>query len=134
MNNRPYQVLIADADADARKRLLQHLETGKFVCADTGDYHEALELLKQFRFEALVIDLELKGESGMRLALEQIRREEPPLVYFSFPQVDLRVGRELLKRDVDEVLYKPIDPVLLQSKLDNALKSRRALAPQSAGS
>lgn len=104
------KVMIADADEDARKDLMEVLaqEQEIQVVGATGDGNQVIPLLRESGAEVLVMDLVLYGMDGLEL-LRQINAQEARkpgiLVYSSF--VTGGVAAKTAELGADYFLAKP---------------------------
>jgi chemosensory pili system protein ChpA (sensor histidine kinase/response regulator) len=104
-------VLLVDDSLSVRKVLARRLGRLGLVVTTAQDGEEALELLREERFDALVTDLEMPRMHGYQL-IETVRRRpetrELPVVV-----ITTRAGREhgdLARRlGADRYLTKPVD-------------------------
>ena len=123
-------ILIIDAEKAARKELELVLAKEEFQVFASGDYDAALSILGREEIAVLIADLQLHGGNGWKVALEQMN-EHPAMVVFATSQnVDLKLGRAMIKRGVREILYKPYSAQMLAKKINFAMRTRggRAVA------
>ena len=67
-------VLIVEDELDLRQTIAESLESEGFAAAQAVDAADALERLKGFAYDALVVDLRLPDADGMRVLEEAIAR------------------------------------------------------------
>ena len=74
------EVLVVDDHTIFRSGLRRLLgdETDMRVCEEAGNAADAMQLLRQASFDAVILDINLKGRSGLDL-LKSLRREWPAL-------------------------------------------------------
>ena len=92
------RILIAD-DHDILRAGLKHIlhDTGDIVIAgEACDGHQALDLVRNGQWDALVLDLSMPGKSGIEL-IKQIKGEFPrlPILILSMHKEDLYAVRAL---------------------------------------
>jgi len=130
-------ILVVEDDAPIARLIQMHLEASglRVQCCGNGD--DAIGLLQQGGFRAVVLDRMLPGSGGMRV-LRFIRRnpEEmlPVLMVTALGQTADRV--QGLNEGADDYLAKPFEPEELIARLQALLRrsSARAEAQLSHGS
>jgi chemosensory pili system protein ChpA (sensor histidine kinase/response regulator) len=123
-------VLLVDDSLSVRKVLARRLGRLGLQVTTAQDGEEALELLREERFDALVTDLEMPRMNGYQL-IETVRRRpetrELPVVV-----ITTRAGREhgdLARRlGADRYLTKPVDHETLAALLGELTGGDRAPA------
>ncbi len=126
------RVLICD-DHDRIRGVIAALLTDEgYDVAETSTVVEALEELARTPHDAIVLDLHLRGESGL-LLIERVRADaalaSTPIVLLSgdFESAD---PREAARYGVEAVLPKPFDPELLSETMSRVLGARAPEAPR----
>jgi NtrC-family two-component system response regulator AlgB len=118
-------VLLIDDDASLRKTIRITLETMGHRVAEARDSAQALELLRQSRFEAALLDLRLGRERGLDL-LPELLRQAPGLsvvVITAFATIETAV--EAMRRGASDYLPKPFKPDQLRVALERLAQLRR---------
>src|SRR6185295_18901506 len=100
-------VLIVEDDPDLRQILCDSLEASGFVAAQAPDAADALERLKAFAYDGLVVDLNLPDGNGMEVLQEATERypEIRAVVITGFGGVPEAVTA--MKHGAIEFLIKP---------------------------
>lgn len=122
-------VLIVDDDARLRDLLCRYLGKQGFVCVAAPGAPEARDILTALRFDLLVVDVMMPGESGLALTESLPLSERPPILLLT-----ARTGPEDriagFEAGADDYLAKPFEPrelVLrlraIQRRQDNAGRS-----------
>lgn len=121
-------LLLVDDDESNRDMLSRQLErTGCTVtCAEDGT--DALRLLQDTHFDAVLLDIVMPDLDGLGV-LEQIRSQpdpasKPPVIMISALD-EMDSVRRCLELGAEDYLLKPFDPVLLRSRLTAALERSR---------
>ena len=84
--------------------------------ADTGE--EALKLLGNFRFDAVIIDLGLPGMDGMTL-LKEVKKIYPEIMVIMLTgQGNVQLAVEAIKAGADDFLQKPFPQEALRARVD----------------
>lgn len=114
------RILIVDDERPARERLrrMLALESGIEAIGEAGDAHEAMDCLSSFRPDALLLDIEMPGLSGIDLAAS-LPSPAPHVVFVTAH--DAYALRAFDAGAVDYLL-KPCD----QQRLRRALERLRA--------
>ncbi len=121
------RVLVADDNRVNRLLLCRSLELMGHEVLSVGDGHGALALLRQQRFELLLLDLAMPGLDGFGLLAlrhaDASLREVPVIVTSALGGV-APVAR-CIELGVDDFLHKPVDPWLLRARVDASLERHR---------
>ena len=75
MNKSRYHILVVDDDNRIRELVKQYLEEKNFLVTTAKDVIDAKEKLKIIKFDILVLDIMLPGESGLSLTKEVKKME-----------------------------------------------------------
>ena len=67
-------VLVVEDDVDLRQTIVESLENAGFAAAQSVDAADALERLKAYAYDALVVDLRLPDADGMVVLDEALSR------------------------------------------------------------
>lgn len=122
------RVLVVDDEAPIRAIVCGFLEREGMVLAEAGDGPEAVEQVRAFVPDVVVLDIMLPGFDGLEV-LRRIRSFADPLVIFltaRTEEVDRIVG---LKVGGDDYLAKPFSPGELVARVEALLRRRRSVEP-----
>lgn len=103
-------VLVVDSRRMAREHLCTLLDAEGHRCETTADVHHALELCQGLRFDCLILQMHLEGQSGLRFAqvFHLAWRPHAVIGLSGFPSRDFSVA---LKSGVlAGFLQKPVEP------------------------
>jgi DNA-binding response OmpR family regulator len=129
----PARVLVVDDEPPIRAVVRGFLEREGMVVAEAADGPDAVEQVRAFAPDVVVLDIMLPGFDGLE-ALLRIRAFADPLVIFltaRTEEVDRIVG---LKLGGDDYLTKPFSPAELVARVESLLRRRRsAPTPERAG-
>lgn len=118
-------VLIVDDELHARKLLATMLGEGGVRCKTAACAEEALKILAAEPLDAMLVDLQMPGMSGMELLIN-LRPLYPALAFLMVTGVDdIRVGIEAMKNGADDYLVKPLQLEAVIASLERALKKKR---------
>jgi len=119
------QVLIVDDEISFCKVLAVMLEQGAIPSKSASGGEEALRLLANEPFDAVIADLQMMGMSGMEL-LAQIRHQYPHVAFLMVTGVDdVRVGIQAMHRGADDYLVKPLQLDAALVSLERAVQRKR---------
>ncbi len=118
------KVLVVDDDSRLRALLKKFLSANKFLVTDAKCADEASKYLADDKYDLIVLDVMMPGESGIELA-EKIRSKKhlnldtPILMLTALNSVDDRVNG--LQSGADDYLAKPFDPRELLLRIEKIL-------------
>ncbi len=106
MNNK---ILVIDDDNRLRGLLCKYLEGEGFVVSTAQDAKVARQSLAHSKFDLLIVDLMMPGESGLEL-IEDLRQdfEAPILILTALGETEDRIRG--LEKGADDYMTKPFDP------------------------
>jgi FixJ family two-component response regulator len=114
-------IAVIDDDHAMREALVDLLEVYDFQCASFDSARSFMEVHETTRFDAVITDLNLQGESGLELQ-QRIRSIDPDLpVILISAQSDPLIRSEALRSGVLAFLLKPVDDQVLHRHLISAL-------------
>jgi len=119
------KVLIIDDELNIRESLKKYLSLEKIDSETAADGIEAQKLLREDRFDAVVLDLRLPGMSGQEI-LQWIQAEgirSPVIMISAHGEIPDAVAA--LKSGAADYLTKPFDPAELVHRLSILVSSRK---------
>lgn len=128
-------VLMVDDEPQVRDLAGRALTGQGFRCDTAGDGAEALRLVEQTRYSAIVTDLRMPVRHGFALCDDVLGMRDPPPIMVCTALCDSRLVRDLMSRGVHEVVNKPVNYDVLamkvRSMIDHHSSNRlRVGAPQ----
>jgi CheY-like chemotaxis protein len=118
----PRRILLADDDATVRLGVAELLgEMGvEALHAESG--LEALEIVRRYPLNAVLLDLQMPGCSGLEAlsVILRVRHDLPCLVYSGSLTAELE--RVAMESGAFAVLRKPVQPSLLRLQISRALR------------
>jgi adenylate cyclase len=123
----PGTILIADDNRVNQLLLGRGLEHDGHTVVFAAHGGEALDLLRQRRFDLLLLDVLMPALDGYGV-LEEIQRDPhlrdiPVIVTSSLDELDSVV--KCLQRGAEDYLTKPVNPVLLNARINASLEKKR---------
>ena len=107
----PKRVLVVDDDAEIRHMLTTVLQQHELVADSAGDGSEAADLLRQFQYAVVLVDLMMPGVDGFTL-LDLMAGGEvlsPPVVLV-ITAADRATLERLDAQRIHGIIRKPFDP------------------------
>jgi putative nucleotidyltransferase with HDIG domain len=119
------RVLIVDDEAASRKMLATMLAQENISCQTAAGAEEALQILEEQPFDAVIADLQMPKVSGMQL-LAEVRQRYPELAFLIGTGVDdVRVGVRAMREGADDYLVKPFESEIVMACLERAFQKKR---------
>ncbi len=124
---RPH-ILVVDDDGRICDLVSRYLRDQGFIALTANNANEALNMLKVFEVDALVLDVMMPEMTGIELTtkLREQGRQEPVLLLTALGEVDDRITG--FESGADDYLTKPFEPKELVLRLQAILK--RTKKPQ----
>ena len=121
MDNDKQHILVVDDDTRLRNLLERFLREQGFAVSGAKDAVDARQMLNQYKFDLLVVDVMMPGESGFEF-LKTLRLENtvPVIMLTAMGEVADRI--EGLEAGADDYLPKPFEPKELILRIKNILK------------
>jgi len=129
MNKNIFHVLVVDDDDRIRELVKQYLEENNFLVTTAIDALDAKKKLEIIKFDILILDIMMPGESGLSLTKEVKKNNQTPIILLTAKGeiVDRIHGLEL---GADDYLGKPFEPKELLLRIKNILnKIQKPLLP-----
>ena len=130
MNKNTFHILVVDDDDRIRELVKQYLEENNFLVNTAVDALDAKKKLEIIKFDILILDIMMPGESGLSLTKEMKKNNQTPIILLTAKgETGDRIhGLEL---GADDYLGKPFEPKELLLRIKNILnKTRKAVLPE----
>lgn len=123
----PFHILLIDDDAVFNATLCRSLQR-KGLAVDTAETPaHALQQIATHRYDLILLDLNLNGESGLKL-LSQILQQQPDArVVMLTGYSSVATAVDAIKRGADNYLCKPVNASDIVALLDNDLDTTAAM-------
>ncbi len=114
-------ILVIDDDVRLRHLLQRYLQENGFAVSAARDAENARMFMQQYRFDLLVVDVMMPGESGLEF-LQKLRQENdvPAIVLTAMGEAADRING--LEAGADDYLPKPFEPKELVLRINNILR------------
>ncbi len=117
-------VLIVDDDKKIRALLKQYLKNNNFLVSDAENAVQAKEIMQDFSFDILILDVMMPGQNGFEFAAEIRQDSQIPIIMLTaMAETENKITG--LETGVDDYLAKPFDPKELLLRINSVL--RRAM-------
>jgi two-component system, OmpR family, phosphate regulon response regulator OmpR len=121
-------LLVVDDDARLRSLLQRYLSANGFRVTAAADALEARALIKNFAFDALVLDVMMPGENGFDLAADIRTQHDVPILMLT-ARGESKDRIQGFERGADDYLAKPFEPRELGLRLSALIRRTRGNAP-----
>ena len=129
MNKDFFHILVVDDDDRIRDLVKQYLEENKFLVTTAKDAEDAKEKLKIIKFDILILDIMMPGESGLTLTRE-IKKKGPIPIILLTAKGEVKDRITGLEFGADDYLGKPFEPKELLLRINNILgKIQKPILP-----
>ncbi len=127
MNGAVSHILVVDDDRALRALVAKHLAEHGFRVTQAANGREMSAALETGRFDLVVLDLMMPGESGLSLCRKLCEESGPPVIMLTAmgSEVDRVIGLEI---GADDYVTKPFSPRELVARIRAVL--RRAGRPE----
>jgi len=130
MNKKKFHILVVDDDDRIRDLVKEYLEENDFLITTAKDALTARDKLKILKFDIIVLDIMMPGESGLSLTKNIKKDINTPIILLTAKgEISDRIrGLEL---GADDYLGKPFEPKELLLRIKNILnKTKKILLPE----
>ena len=120
MNKNNFHVLVVDDDDRIRGLVKEYLERNNFLVTSAKDTLDAKKKLEIIKFDILVLDIMMPGESGLSLTKELKKNNPTPIILLT-AKGEIQDRIEGLEMGADDYLGKPFEPKELLLRIKNIL-------------
>ena len=126
MENNNLHILVVDDDDRIRSLLKDYLSTNSYFVSTAENADEAKTKIKYFKFDIIILDVMMPGQSGYDLTKEIKKSLNIPIILLTAKsEVENRIlGLEL---GADDYLGKPFEPKELLLRIKNIIKSKNKI-------
>ena len=125
MDKNKIHILVVDDDDRIRNLIKEYLTDNNYIVSSAIDSPSAKIKIDQFRFDIIVLDVMMPGQSGFDLTKEIKKKKNIPIILLTAKgEVENRIkGLEL---GADDYLGKPFEPKELLLRINNIItKSKK---------
>ena len=126
MENNKIHILIVDDDNRIRDLLKEYLKENDYIVSTSENAENAKIKLTHFKFDLIVLDVMMPGQSGYDLTKELKKRMEIPIILLTAKgEVESRIkGLEL---GADDYISKPFEPKELLLRIKNIINKNNKI-------
>ena len=129
MNKKNFHILVVDDDNRIRELVKQYLQENNFIVTTAKDSQDAKKKIEIIKFDILILDIMMPGESGLSLTKEIKSKEKTPIILLT-AKGETRDRIEGLELGADDYLGKPFEPKELLLRIKNILnKTQKPILP-----
>ena len=129
MNKKNFHILVVDDDNRIRELVKQYLQENNFIVTTAKDSQDAKKKIEIIKFDILILDIMMPGESGLSLTKEIKSKEKTPIILLT-AKGETRDRIEGLELGADDYLGKPFEPKELLLRVKNILnKTQKPILP-----
>ena len=119
-----FHILVVDDDDKIRNLVKQYLEENQFLVTTAKDAINAKKKLEIVKFDLLILDIMMPGESGLSLTRE-IKKNNPTPIILLTARGETQDRIKGLELGADDYLGKPFEPKELLLRIKNILNKTR---------
>jgi len=124
MNKFNAHILIVDDDDRIRELVKQYLNENNFLVTTAANAEEAKEKILIIKFDIIILDIMMPGQSGLEFTLENKNKINTPIILLTAKnEPNERI--EGLEIGADDYLVKPFEPKELILRIKNILNKTR---------
>ena len=126
MENNKFHILVVDDDDRIRSLLKEYLNENNFIVSTAENSEEAKKKLSYLKFDIVILDVMMPGQSGYELTEEVKKNIKVPIILLTAKgEVENRIkGLEL---GADDYIGKPFEPKELLLRIKNIIKNTNKL-------
>ena len=129
MNKNIFHILVVDDDNRIRELVKEYLEENKFIVSTAENSEEAKKKIEIIKFDMLILDIMMPGESGLSLTKEIKENSSVPIILLT-AKGEAHNRIEGLEIGADDYLGKPFEPKELLLRIKNILnKTKKSILP-----
>tara|TARA_B100000029_G_scaffold136476_1_gene131050 strand:- start:980 stop:1657 length:678 start_codon:yes stop_codon:yes gene_type:complete len=129
MNKNTFHIIVVDDDDRIRELVKEYLEENNFIVTTAKDSFDAKNKLEIIKFDLMVLDIMMPGQSGLSLTKEIKKNNSMPIILLTAKGETIN-RIEGLEIGADDYLGKPFDPKELLLRIRNILnKTKKAPLP-----
>ena len=129
MNKKTVHILVVDDDDRIKELVKQYLEDNNFLVTSAKDALDAKKKLEILKFDILILDIMMPGESGLSLTKEIKKNNSTPIILLT-AKGETQDRIEGLELGADDYLGKPFEAKELLLRIKNILyKIQKPILP-----
>ena len=129
MSNSSFHILLVDDDNRIRELVREYLAENNFLVTTAKDAIDAKKKLEIIKFDILILDIMMPGESGLSLTKE-VKKNNPTPIILLTAKGETKDRIEGLELGADDYLGKPFEPKELLLRIKNILNKVKKPIPK----
>tara|TARA_B110000438_G_C15802438_1_gene645761 strand:+ start:415 stop:1092 length:678 start_codon:yes stop_codon:yes gene_type:complete len=125
MNKNNFHILVVDDDDRIRELVKEYLEKNEFIVTTAKDAIDARKKLNIIKFNMLILDIMMPGESGLSLTKKLKENSTTPIILLT-AKGETKDRIHGLEYGADDYLSKPFEPKELLLRINNILNKLRS--------
>jgi len=125
MNKNIFHILVVDDDDRIRNLVKEYLEENKYIVTTAINAEEAKKKIDIIKFDILIFDIMMPGESGLSLT-KQIKKNNTTPIILLTAKDEVQDRIEGLELGADDYLGKPFEPKELLLRIKNILNKTQS--------
>jgi len=126
MNKKIFHILVVDDDNRIRDLVKQYLEKSNFLVTTAKDSQEAKKKIEIIKFDMLILDIMMPGQSGLSLTKDIKKDNSNTPVILLTAKDDTKDRVKGLEFGADDYLGKPFEPKELLLRIRNILNKTKS--------
>ena len=126
MNKNIFHILVVDDDNRIRELVKEYLEENNFLITTAKDSLDAKKKLEIIKFDLIVLDIMMPGQSGLSLTKEIKKENSMPIILLT-AKGETANRIEGLEIGADDYLGKPFEPKELLLRIKNILNKTKKI-------
>ena len=126
MNKNTFHILVVDDDDRIRELVKEYLEENNFLITTAKDSLDAKKKLEIIKFDLIVLDIMMPGQSGLSLTKEIKKENSMPIILLT-AKGETANRIEGLEIGADDYLGKPFEPKELLLRIKNILNKTKKI-------
>jgi two-component system, OmpR family, phosphate regulon response regulator OmpR len=129
MAQNKFHILVVDDDDRIRELIKQYLIDNSFIVSTASNAEKAKMLISQFKFDLIVLDVMMPGQSGFELTKELKKKSNFQIILLTAKgEVENRIAG--LELGADDYLGKPFEPKELLLRIKNIISKNKKIKLQ----
>ena len=120
MNKKKFHILVVDDDNRIRNLVKEYLVENNFLVTTAKDVPDARNKIQLIKFDILILDIMMPGESGLSLTKELKKKNKTPIILLT-AKGETHNRIEGLELGADDYLGKPFNAKELLLRINNIL-------------
>ena len=116
-------ILVVDDDDRIRSLLKEYLNDNKFLVSTAQNSEEAKIRLSHFKFDLIILDVMMPGQSGYEL-IKEIKNDDCPPIILLTAKGEVQSRIKGLELGADDYIGKPFEPKELLLRINNIISKK----------